>query len=424
MPSKTGETTAPSRHIFTRSGITLTPIHIPKSRSETSPIEWVHAKDASRKPFDWASTGMGYNFAFEDEEFRTRLPVELGAGLEKVPLPDWSFPPSPLFFSENARGAPMEEILRWDLGAQQLIWRGVKWSKKVDDRIYARKFCLRIRWPEEEREWNYIVTPDGTYGSVAVAVARAYEKFLKCDARAHDWSKHTNSPWYVAKFDISSLYLQALFWVGQTGPARRRMDVFEADVHLVFKVELSDQPALFWSRHSVNCDKLPVIVFIFGGGFTIGLSSQMPGDVVVAQSVQLGKPVIYVALNYRLHAFGLLGGKEVEEAGVGNLEREALRWVQKYISAFGGDPKKVTICSGAISPALQMVTNGGNTEGLFPGAIMNAGSPIPTGDIAEQQQYHGQFVQHASCSNATLLTAFATSRLRLWSLKSHAAELF
>ena len=61
-------------------------------------------------------------------------------------------------------------------------------------------------------------------------------------------------------------------------------------------------------------------------------------------------------------AFGFLGGKEVKEAGVGNLglldracilspphapadpspiEREAFRWVQKYISAFGGDPAKV-----------------------------------------------------------------------------------
>ena len=65
-----------------------------------------------------------------------------------------------------------------------------------------------------------------------------------------------------------------------------------------------------------------------------------------------------------LHVFGFLGGKEVKEAGVGNLglhdrkfeplatpekadaisaERTALRWVNKFIPAFGGDPSKVTM---------------------------------------------------------------------------------
>ena len=57
--------------------------------------------------------------------------------------------------------------------------------------------------------------------------------------------------------------------------------------------------------------------------------------------------------------------------------------------------------SGAISTALQMVTNGGDTEGLFRGAIMNAGSPIPTGDITHQQPYYDTIVEHAGCANAT-----------------------
>ena len=48
-----------------------------------------------------------------------------------------------------------------------------------------------------------------------------------------------------------------------------------------------------------------------------------------------------------------------------------------------------------------MLTNDGNTEGLFRGAIMNAGSPIPTGDIANQQPYYDTIVEHAGCANAT-----------------------
>ena len=47
--------------------------------------------------------------------------------------------------------------------------------------------------------------------------------------------------------------------------------------------------------------------------------SRFPGDSIVAHSVEMGQPVIYAAMNYRLGPFGFLGGKEVKEAGVGNL---------------------------------------------------------------------------------------------------------
>ncbi|PIL24956.1 hypothetical protein GSI_12843 [Ganoderma sinense ZZ0214-1] len=149
-------------------------------------------------------------------------------------------------------------------------------------------------------------------------------------------------------------------------------------------------------------DKLPVIAagvfvcgqWIFGGGFVVGSSELFPGDPIVAHSVAMGQPVTYAAMNYRLGPLGflLVRGKEVKEAGVGNLglqdQREALRWIQKHIAAFRGDPEKVTLwgpSAGAISSALHMVTNHGNTEGLFRAAIMSAGSPLPTGDIEELQ---------------------------------------
>ncbi|KAF8838657.1 alpha/beta-hydrolase, partial [Paxillus ammoniavirescens] len=70
-------------------------------------------------------------------------------------------------------------------------------------------------------------------------------------------------------------------------------------------------------------------------------------------------------------------------AGVGNLglqdERLALYLVLKYVGAFGGDPTKVTIWGespGAMSVALQLVTNGGDPDGLFRAAFMRSGSPI------------------------------------------------
>lgn len=65
------------------------------------------------------------------------------------------------------------------------------------------------------------------------------------------------------------------------------------------------------------------------------------------QSTFSRSPFIAVSLNYRLHGWGLLFGKEVVEAGVGNLafrdQRLALHWIQENIVAFGGDPSKVVI---------------------------------------------------------------------------------
>ncbi|KAF7357370.1 Carboxylic ester hydrolase [Mycena sanguinolenta] len=139
--------------------------------------------------------------------------------------------------------------------------------------------------------------------------------------------------------------------------------------------------------------KLPVVVWIFGGGFELGSPEMYDGTTIVQRSIAMGEPVIYVSMNYRLSAFGFLGGAEVRAAGVGNLglqdQRQALRWVQQYIGKFGGDPTKVTIwgeSAGAISAALHMVANNGDNEGLFRAAFMESGSPIPVGPIENGQK--------------------------------------
>ncbi|KAH9051979.1 carotenoid ester lipase precursor [Lactarius vividus] len=137
--------------------------------------------------------------------------------------------------------------------------------------------------------------------------------------------------------------------------------------------------------------KYPVLVWIYGGGFEIGGPSTYDGRKVVARSIDLEQPVIYVSI-----ALGFLPGKEARAAKIGNLglqdQRLGLRWVQKYISAFGGDPSKVTIrgeSAGAISVVLQMITN----------AIMQSGGPIPVGDIEHGQQYY-DFMIETGCGNS------------------------
>ena len=57
--------------------------------------------------------------------------------------------------------------------------------------------------------------------------------------------------------------------------------------------------------------------------------------------------------------------------------------------------------AGAISVSLQMLTNGGESDGLYRGAIMSSGSPSPTKDITDQQSYYNIVVENAGCANAS-----------------------
>ncbi|OCH92834.1 carotenoid ester lipase precursor [Obba rivulosa] len=150
---------------------------------------------------------------------------------------------------------------------------------------------------------------------------------------------------------------------------------------------------------------LSVFVVRIIRGFEDGSNSADDGGTIVQRSIELGEPIIYVSMNYRHSAFGFLASKEVEDAGVGNLglwdQRQALRWVQKYIGVFGGNATRVTIggeSAGAMSTALQMVTNGGNTEGLFRGAFMSSGAPIPVGNITHGQKYYDALVDETGCA--------------------------
>lgn len=113
-------------------------------------------------------------------------------------------------------------------------------------------------------------------------------------------------------------------------------------------------------------DKLPVMLWIFGGGFELGSTAMYDGSNVVARSVELGKPVVFAAVNYRVGGFGFLGGKEVLAEGSANLglldQRLGMQWVADNIAAFGGDPDKVTLwgeSAGAISIFDQLIGNNG-----------------------------------------------------------------
>lgn len=130
--------------------------------------------------------------------------------------------------------------------------------------------------------------------------------------------------------------------------------------------------------------KLPVVVWFYGGAFVSGFGADGSSNTsyIVQVSVAQDMPIMAVTLNYRLGFLGFPGGAEVEAEGVANLglkdQRQALRWIQGNIAAFGGDPEKVTLwgqSAGAASIAQQIMAYGGQSdEKLFRGGIMVSGS--------------------------------------------------
>ncbi|XP_065148247.1 acylcarnitine hydrolase [Paramisgurnus dabryanus] len=120
--------------------------------------------------------------------------------------------------------------------------------------------------------------------------------------------------------------------------------------------------------------KLPVMVWIHGGGFSLGSASLYEGSVLSAY-----QNVVVVLIQYRLGLLGFLStGDEHAPGNYGLLDQVvALQWVQENIHSFGGDPGSVTIfgeSAGGISVHLLMLSP--LSSGLFHRAIAQSGTAL------------------------------------------------
>lgn len=133
-----------------------------------------------------------------------------------------------------------------------------------------------------------------------------------------------------------------------------------------------------WTPAKSSDEKLPVLVWIYGGGFSFGSTS----DPVSDGSDLARKGVIVVSIAYRVGQLGFLANPELSienpnnvSGNYGLLDQIAgLKWVQKNIAKFGGDPDKVTIfgeSAGGIS--VSMLCASPLAKGLFRGAISESG---------------------------------------------------
>ena len=171
-----------------------------------------------------------------------------------------------------------------------------------------------------------------------------------------------------------------------------------------------------WTPAKSRDDRLPVMVWIYGGGFSIGSGSEpWYNGANLAR-----KGVIVVTVNYRLDVFGFLAHPELtaesEHHTSGNYglldQVAALGWIQRNIAAFGGDPGQVTIfgeSAGSLSVSALMASP--LARGLFQRVIGESGamlspdrSPFALSPLAKAEQAGVKF--------ADMLSAHSIAELR------------
>nr|MCR4867832.1 carboxylesterase family protein [Lachnospiraceae bacterium] len=156
-------------------------------------------------------------------------------------------------------------------------------------------------------------------------------------------------------------------------------DIYCKEWHVDPEIEMSEDCLYLnvWTPAKSKEEKLPVVVWFFGGALQWGYPSEMEFD---GERVAR-RGVVVVSVNYRLAALGFMTHSQIIKeqpdfpANFGNLDQQyGLRWVQKNIANFGGDPKNVTIAgqSAGGGSVLSQIAYQGN-KGLFERGIIQSG---------------------------------------------------
>jgi para-nitrobenzyl esterase len=204
------------------------------------------------------------------------------------------------------------------------------------------------------------------------------------------------------------------------GPKAMQKNVFS---DMVFRSDGMSEDCLYlnvWTPASSSKERLPVLVYFYGGGFVGGDGSEPRYD---GESMAQ-KGIVTLTVNYRLGVFGFLSHPELTaesphhaSGNYGLLDQNAaLRWVQENIAAFGGDPKRVTIAgesAGSIAVCAQMASP--LSKNLIAGAIGESGAMIkptlPAIPLADGEKNGEAFAQKVNASSLAALRAIPADQL-------------
>ena len=176
---------------------------------------------------------------------------------------------------------------------------------------------------------------------------------------------------------------------------------FEFYIRLFTPVFSYSEDCLYLDIFTPNVSlRLPVLVYIHGGGYEGGASRIFPGDILALHGL------VVVVIQYRLGPFGFLTtGDSYAPGNYGMLDQvQALKWVKENIEHFGGDPGKVTIfgeSAGATSVSLHLLSP--LSDGLFHQVIAESGvdlSPFAVQNVSFGLRFAKELAQNLFCTTS------------------------
>ncbi|PVH68570.1 alpha/beta-hydrolase, partial [Cadophora sp. DSE1049] len=176
-----------------------------------------------------------------------------------------------------------------------------------------------------------------------------------------------------------------------------------------------------------NNQSVPVVVYLHGGGFTSGSKDDAVFNGLIQRTqTEHQRDIIFVAINYRLGAFGFLSGLEFSKSGTPNAglwdQRLALQWVQDKIHLFGGDQTQVTVAgnsAGGGSIVQHMTAFGGTSKPAFQKAFVGSAAVLMSGSPTQEDRSFLEYLQTANVSSLDEARAASSDTL----IQANAAQI-
>ncbi len=185
-------------------------------------------------------------------------------------------------------------------------------------------------------------------------------------------------PWEGVKdcFEFAPITVQPI-------PGKDPDAFYSKEWHVEPEIPMSEDGSLvvnIWTPAKTGNEKLPVMIWVFGGGFREGYAHEMEFD----GEAHAKRGVILVTVSYRLNVFGLLAHPEITaenpEAPTNFAlldQKAAFDWVKRNIAGFGGDPENITIFGQSAGAAAMLIHyTSPKTDGAFQRIIIQSAGGI------------------------------------------------